>query len=141
MSDDLCQVKVCLASFFFNDPVENVLDGAKVDLALKQTLQVLVVTHHLQLMHVHVLRGLWMLVKLAVDFAKIPHVDATLMEEFSQALRVNRDALLLLKFINHIRNGFLIDVSCKLLDVVFLLFQLSFSHVQLSVLLKNVRVK
>ena len=34
MSDDLCQVEVCLASFFFNDPVENVLDGAKVDLAL-----------------------------------------------------------------------------------------------------------
>ena len=82
-----------------------------------------------------------MLVKLAVYFAKIPHVDATLMEEFSQALRVNRNAFLLLKLIDHVRNGFLIDVSCKLLDVVFLLFQLSFSHVQLSVLLKNVRVK
>ena len=82
-----------------------------------------------------------MRVKLAVDFAKIPHVDATLMKEFSQALRVNRDALLLLKFINHVRNGFFIDVSCKLLDVVFLLFQLSFSHVQLSVLFENIRVK
>ena len=82
-----------------------------------------------------------MLVKLAVYFAKIPHVDATLMEEFSQALRVNRDTFLLLQLINHVRNGFLIDVSCKLFNVVLLLFQFSFSHVQLGVLLENVRVK
>ena len=92
-------------------------------------------------MHIHVLRGLWMLVKLAVDFAKIPHVDATLMEEFGQALRVNRDTFLLLELIDHVRNGFFIDVSCKLLDVVFFLFQFSLSHVQLSILFEDVRVE
>ena len=62
---------------------------------------------HLEQMHVHVLLRLGNRIESGEHLAKVAHVDASLVKEVFEALRVNRDAFLLFQILDTVWNSLL----------------------------------
>jgi len=82
MGDSLSEMKVTIATVLLDDLANDVLGGSQENFPLQQRLDMLVFSHHLQQVNVHILLRLREQAQLAVDLAEVAHVNATSVEEF-----------------------------------------------------------
>ena len=135
-------MEIALTPLLLDDPVDDVLGAAQQYLTLQQNLQVAELTEHLKHVNAHiVLLHLWLLREHSEHFSKVPHVDTPFVEKVFQALRVDRDALLLLEILDQVRDGLIIDERSQVLNILFLFGKLFSCHVQMSVLLEDIGIE
>ena len=97
---------------------------------------------HLQHVNTHVsFLRLRLLSEHSECFSQVSHVDTPFVEEVFQALRVDRDAFLLLQILNQVRNGFIIDERSQALNILLFFGKLFSRHVQMSVLLEDIDIE